>query len=63
MLHPWQVLSRKFLMKEVWDTEYVGDTRTLEVHICRLRGKLVEVGSPPLIRTVRGVGYVFKPAL
>jgi len=60
MLHPWQVLSRGFLMKEVWDTSYVGDTRTLEVHICRLRGKLAEAGSPSLIRTVRGVGYVLR---
>ena len=61
MRHRGQVLSRGFLMRKVWDTDFVGDTRTLEVHICQLRGKLTQVGSPPLIRTVRGVGYVFRP--
>jgi two-component system alkaline phosphatase synthesis response regulator PhoP len=35
--HAGQVLSRAFLMKEVWDTDYVDDTRTLEVHVCWLR--------------------------
>lgn len=63
MRHPGQVLSRGFLMRKVWDTDYVADTRTLEVHICQLRRKLADVGSPPLIRTVRGVAYVFTPAL
>ena len=34
MSYPGRVLSRKLLMKEVWDTDYLDDTRTLEVHIC-----------------------------
>ena len=58
MSYPGRVLSRKFLMKKVWGTDYVGDTRTLEVHMCRVRKKLKEVsgGSPRLV-AVRGVGY------
>jgi DNA-binding response OmpR family regulator len=60
MRHPGEVLTRGFLMKQVWNTDYVGDTRTLEVHIHWLR-KAIEkdAGSPKLLRTVRRVGYRF----
>ena len=52
---------RKKLMKEVWDTDYLGDTRTLDVHIRWLRKKIEDDPSHPvLIRTVRGVGYRFE---
>jgi len=48
-------------MKEVWDTDYLGDTRTLDVHIRWLRVKVEDMPSQPeLIRTVRGVGYRFE---
>jgi DNA-binding response OmpR family regulator len=60
MLHPGQVVSRASLMKYVWQTSYVDDTRTLEVHICTLRKKIEsDPGDPKYLRTVRGVGYVF----
>jgi len=60
MRSPGRVLSRKFLMKKVWKTEYVGDTRTLDVHIRWLREKIEENPSSPVyLRTVRGVGYRF----
>lgn len=56
-----EVLTRKQLMKEVWDTDYLGDTRTLDVHIRWLRTKVeVKPSEPVLIRTVRGVGYRFE---
>ena len=56
-----QILSRKFLMKEVWETDYTGDTRTLEVHVCWLRKKIEEdPHNPRYLRTVRGVGYHFS---
>lgn len=56
-----EVVSRKRLMKEVWDTDYLGDTRTLDVHIRWLREKIEENPSrPTLLRTVRGVGYRFE---
>jgi two-component system response regulator RegX3 len=58
-----EVLTRKRLMKEVWDTDYLGDTRTLDVHIRWLRIKIEDKPSEPvLIRTVRGVGYRFEAA-
>jgi len=60
MRHPGEVLTRGFLMKQVWDTDYVGDTRTLEVHIHWLRKAIEEdAGAPTLLRTVRRVGYRF----
>jgi DNA-binding response OmpR family regulator len=58
-----EVLTRKRLMKEIWDTDYLGDTRTLDVHICTLRRKVEDhPHEPTLIRTVRGVGYRFEVA-
>ncbi|MBM4466296.1 MAG: response regulator transcription factor [Chloroflexi bacterium] len=60
MRSPGRVLSRKFLMKKVWKTDYMGDTRTLDVHIRWLREKIEEnPSSPTYLRTVRGVGYRF----
>jgi DNA-binding response OmpR family regulator len=61
MLHPGQVLTRHFLMKEVWDTDFVADTRTLEVHVHWLRRKIdPDRRAHGLIHTVRGVGYVLR---
>jgi DNA-binding response OmpR family regulator len=61
MRHPGEVLTRGFLMKQVWDTDYVGDTRTLEVHIHWLRKAIEDnAGSPTHLRTVRRVGYRFN---
>ncbi|RME48949.1 MAG: winged helix family transcriptional regulator [Chloroflexi bacterium] len=57
-----EVLSREFLMQEVWDTEYYGDTRTLEVHVSWLRAAIEDDPSNPrYLHTVRGVGYWFEP--
>lgn len=58
MRHPNEVITRKTLMEIVWDTDYLGDTRTLDVHIHWLRGMLKSVDVvPPLLETVRGRGY------
>jgi two-component system, OmpR family, alkaline phosphatase synthesis response regulator PhoP len=60
MRSPGRVLSRKFLIKKVWKTDFLGDTRTLDVHIRWLREKIEENPSSPVyLRTVRGVGYRF----
>lgn len=60
--HKGQVLTRQFLMREVWQTGYVADTRTLEVHVHWIRRKIEpERTSPSVIHTVRGVGYMFQP--
>jgi len=56
-----QVVSRKNLMEHVWETDYLGDTRTLDVHICWLRQKLeVDPKLPKYIMTKRGRGYIFN---
>jgi len=61
MEHEGQILSHRFLMKEVWQTDYLGDIRTLYVHIRKLREKLEQDPSHPVhLRTVRGVGYLFE---
>ncbi len=53
-----QVLTRDVLLSRVWGDDYYGDTKTLDVHIRRLRKKVEEDPSRPgLVQTVRGVGY------
>ena len=60
MSSPGRVLSRKFLIKKIWKTDFMGDTRTLDVHICWLRRKIEDnPRSPVYLRTVRSVGYRF----
>jgi len=55
-----KVLSRLEIIKQVWETDYVGDTRTLSVHIRWLRAKIEDdADDPQFLRTVRGVGYRF----
>ena len=62
MRNPGRVISRRELMKVIWETDYVGDTRTLSVHVRWLRIKIEDdPGRPRLLRTVRGVGYCFEP--
>lgn len=54
------VVSRSQILDRVWGLDYVGDTKTLDVHIRRLRSKIEkDVASPRLIRTIRGLGYRF----
>lgn len=55
------VLTRDQLLHNVWGYDYVGDTRTVDVHIRWLREKIEEdPANPKLIQTVRGVGYAFR---
>lgn len=55
-----QLVTRKMLMHEVWQTEYLGDTRTLDVHIRWLREKIEsDASAPERLVTVRGQGYKF----
>lgn len=59
-----RVLSRGRLLEDVWGVTFVGETRTVDVHIQTLRQKLnaASSGTDELIRTVRGVGYTMKGA-
>ena len=55
-----RVLTRDILIDRIWGANYVGDTKTLDVHIKRLRGRVeVDPHNPQVIITVRGVGYKF----
>ena len=57
-----RVLTRDLLIDRIWGSSYVGDTKTLDVHIKRLRSRVEEVPARPLlIVTIRGVGYRFDP--
>ncbi len=61
--HEGQVLSRDFLLEKVWGYDFVGSTRTVDVHIRWLREKVEQdPGDPHRIVTVRGVGYRFEDA-
>ncbi|HWH31426.1 MAG TPA: winged helix-turn-helix domain-containing protein, partial [Egibacteraceae bacterium] len=58
-----RVLTRDVLIDRVWGSDYVGDTKTLDVHVKRLRGRVEpDPRAPSLIVTVRGVGYKFADA-
>jgi two-component system alkaline phosphatase synthesis response regulator PhoP len=60
MRHPGQLQTRETLLRNVWGYEYVGDTRTVDVHVRWLRGKIeIDPSAPRRIQTVRGIGYVF----
>ena len=55
-----KVLSREYLLRAGWEGEFAGQTKTLDVHIRRLREKVeVDPSNPKLILTVRGIGYRF----
>lgn len=56
--HRGRVFTREVLLDEIWGYDYYGGTRTVDVHIGRLRTK-IETGNQSFIRTVRGVGYMF----
>jgi two-component system response regulator RegX3 len=58
-----RVLTRMQLIDRVWGADYVGDTKTLDVHVKRLRAKIEkDPASPRHIVTVRGLGYKFEPS-
>jgi len=56
-----RVLTRSQLIDRVWGSDYVGDTKTLDVHVKRLRSKVEpDPANPQFIITVRGLGYKFE---
>jgi len=59
---PKQVFTRELLLELVWNYDYLGDSRLVDVAVQRLRAKIeADPANPTLIRTVRGVGYRFDP--
>ncbi len=56
-----RVLPRETLIDRVWGSDYVGDTKTLDVHVKRLRGKIeIDPANPKRIVTIRGLGYKYE---
>jgi two-component system response regulator RegX3 len=61
MQHAGRVLTREQLIDEVWGADYVGDTKTLDVHVKRIRSKIeADPGQPTRLTTIRGVGYRYE---
>lgn len=58
MRHPDQALTRTMLLERVWDFAFDPTTNVVDVHVSRLRRKLEAPGEPPVIRTLRGAGYM-----
>lgn len=58
--NPGKVYTRDYLLENIWGYEFVGDTRTVDVHIRNVRKKLGNSPEAQLIETVRGLGYRFK---
>jgi DNA-binding response OmpR family regulator len=58
--HPNKVFTRDQLLDDVWGFEYYGDSRTIDVHIKRLRTKLEGASDKWFLKTVWGVGYKFE---
>jgi len=58
--NPGRVVTRSMILDKVWGMRIQPDTNVVDVHIYRLRGKVDGSGKLPLIRTLRGVGYVLK---
>ena len=60
ILNPGRLLTRKALIREVWHTDYTGDTRTLDVHMSWLRQAIEPDSTRPIfLKTIRGMGYRF----
>jgi two-component system response regulator RegX3 len=61
MANAGRVMTRESLIDRVWGSDYYGDTKTLDVHIKRLRSKIEnDPGSPVNVVTIRGLGYKYE---
>jgi two-component system response regulator RegX3 len=59
---PGRLLTREFLIEAVWGHDYFGDTKTLDVHVRRIRAKIeADPHEPEHLMTVRGLGYKLTP--
>jgi two-component system alkaline phosphatase synthesis response regulator PhoP len=57
-----KVFTRDFLLEQLWGYDYLGDTRTVDVHVRRLRQKIeAKPSNPKFLKTVHGIGYKFQP--
>ncbi|MPN09691.1 Transcriptional regulatory protein SrrA [bioreactor metagenome] len=58
--NPGQVFTREQLLNRIWGYEFIGETRTVDTHIKRIRAKLDNTGLKWNIKTIYGVGYKFE---
>ena len=61
MRNPRRVLSKAQILDRVWSCDFGGQANVVELYISYLRKK-IDAGRPPMIHTMRGAGYVLKPA-
>ena len=62
LCNPGRVLTRGQIIDRVWGPNYVGDTKTLDVHVKRIRSRIEDdPANPELLATVRGLGYKMVP--
>ena len=59
--HPKKVFSKEEIFEYAWDEPYMGETKTLDVHISNIRKKIKEVSEKEYIETVWGIGYRLHP--
>jgi len=62
MKHAGQVVTRTMLLEHVWDYHFDPQTNVIDVHVSRLRAKIDKGFDPPLLHTIRGVGYMIRDA-
>jgi two-component system OmpR family response regulator len=60
MRHPGQVLTRTMIFEGVWGCRFDSGTNLIDVHVGRLRKKVEALATEPMIRTIRGSGYLFS---
>ena len=60
--HPGQVFSKEAIFTYAWQEEYMGETKTLDVHISNIRKKLKSLTEKEYIQTVWGIGYRLQPS-
>lgn len=59
--NPGKVFTRDFLLEQLWGYDYLGDTRTIDVHMRRLRQKIEpDAANPKYLKTIHGIGYKFQ---
>ena len=61
LLNRSRVLSKAQILDQVWEYDFGGDGQVVATYISYLRRKLGDTGDPPLIHTIRGVGYSLRP--
>jgi two-component system OmpR family response regulator len=60
MLHAGRIVTRTMLLEEIWGFHFNPDSNLVDTHMSRIRSKIDRGDDPPLIRTIRGAGYMIR---